>query len=106
MKYIYAKDSEGFVVKKLEGDLLPDEITISKKEYDEISGENHYKQTFGRGGKREGAGRPKSKTAKKAHYSIRFEEETDLKIREYAKNHKMRPSQVIRKVVENGLNIA
>lgn len=57
MAYIYVKDNEGFAVKKLEKDLQPDEIIISKEEFETLSGDKYYKQTYGRGGKRAGAGR-------------------------------------------------
>lgn len=57
MSYIYTKDKDGFVVKKLESELQADEIIISKEEYEELSGDKYYKQTYGRGGKRAGAGR-------------------------------------------------
>ena len=57
MKYIYVKDNDGFVVKKLQSDLLPDEQIITEEEYKELSGENYYQKKFGHGGKRKGAGR-------------------------------------------------
>ncbi len=57
MTYIYAKDQEGFVVKKHKEDLLPDEVIISQEEYETLSGDTYYKKTYGRGGKRKGAGR-------------------------------------------------
>lgn len=57
MSYIYAKDKDGFVVKKLKNELLPDEVIITKEEYETLSGDTYYKQTYGRGGKRVGAGR-------------------------------------------------
>ena len=63
MNYVYVKDSEGFVAKKLESQLLPDELIITEEEYKELSGENYYKKHFGRGGKREGAGRKPSACA-------------------------------------------
>ena len=57
MSYIYVKDKEGFVTKKLANELLPDEKIITKEEFSHLSGDEYYKQTFGHGGKREGAGR-------------------------------------------------
>lgn len=57
MSYIYAKDKEGFVIKKLASELQADETIITKEEFSELSGDNYYKQTYGRGGKRKGAGR-------------------------------------------------
>ncbi len=57
MSYIYAKDKDGFVVKKLKSELQADETIITKEEFDTLSGDAYYKQTYGRGGRREGAGR-------------------------------------------------
>ena len=57
MTYIYVKDSEGFVVKKLASELQPDEILISKEEFEQLSGDTYYAKKYGRGGKRAGAGR-------------------------------------------------
>lgn len=57
MSYIYAKDKDGFVVKKLKNELQADEVIITKEEFEKLSGDNYYKQTYGRGGKRAGAGR-------------------------------------------------
>lgn len=57
MSYIYAKDKDGFVVKKLESELLADEVIITKEEFEKLSGDTYYNKTFGRGGKRTGAGR-------------------------------------------------
>ena len=42
MTYIYVKDSEGFVVKKLASELQPDEILISKEEFEQLSGDTYY----------------------------------------------------------------
>ena len=57
MSYIYTKDKDGFVVKKLASELQADETIISKEEFSSLSGDNYYKETYGRGGKRKGAGR-------------------------------------------------
>lgn len=57
MTYIYTKDKEGYVVKKLKSELKPDETIITHEEWEKESGEKYYKETFGRGGKRKGAGR-------------------------------------------------
>ncbi len=46
MKYVYVKDSEGFVVKKPENELLSNEVIISEKEYNKLSGENFYKKLY------------------------------------------------------------
>lgn len=54
---IYIKDQDGFV-KEIYPNEMKDEYTvITREEWEEESGEKYYKETFGRGGKREGAGR-------------------------------------------------
>ena len=53
MGYVYVKDSEGYVFKKLEGELSPDEKIISEKEYLKKSGLANYVKEFGHGGARE-----------------------------------------------------
>jgi len=45
------------VVKKLQKDLTSDEVIISREEWEELSGEKYYKETYTHGGKRAGAGR-------------------------------------------------
>ncbi len=56
-KLIYIKDKEGYV-KGIYPEEMKDEYTvISKEEWEEESGEKSYKENYGRGGKRKGAGR-------------------------------------------------
>lgn len=43
MSYIYVKDTEGFVIKKLAEELQEDEIIITKEEYEKLSGDTLYK---------------------------------------------------------------
>lgn len=38
MDYVFVKDSEGYVFKKLESEISPDEKIISEKEYMKVSG--------------------------------------------------------------------
>lgn len=57
MKYVYVKDSEGFVCKKELSKVASGETIITEQEYKELSGENYYEQKFGHGGARPGAGR-------------------------------------------------
>ena len=38
MKYVYVKDNEGFVVKKLASEVQADETIITKQEYEKLSG--------------------------------------------------------------------
>ena len=85
MSYVYVKDKEGFVVKKLQKDLLPDEVIISKEEWEEISGEKYYKETYGRGGYRENAGR-KPKTGVVLKFQIRVSEK-EKEFINYARSH-------------------
>jgi len=70
MEYAFVKDSEGFVYKKLESEVAPDEKIISEKEYMKKSGLAAYEKEFGHGGKREGAGR-KQKFKQPLEYQIR-----------------------------------
>ena len=44
MDYVFVKDSEGYVFKKLESELSPDEKIISEKEYLKKSGLASYEK--------------------------------------------------------------
>ena len=46
MLYVYVKDSEDFVVKKLASKVQSDETIITKEEFEEISGISYYKKHF------------------------------------------------------------
>lgn len=85
MSYIYAKDKEGFVVKKLEKDLQPDEVIITREEWEEASGEKYYRETYGRGGARKGAGR-KPTTGVVLKFQIRVSEK-EKEFLKYAREH-------------------
>lgn len=74
MKYVYVKDSEGFVSKKETSKVCDDEVVISKDEFERLSGDSFYKEKFQHGGRRDGAGR-KSKFGKPLLYQIRVTEE-------------------------------
>lgn len=87
MSYIYVKDSEGFVVKKLASDLQADETIITKEEYETLSGETYYKQTYGRGGKRAGAGRKPTNGIVLA-FQIRVSEK-EKEFINYARSHNL-----------------
>ena len=52
MPYVYVKDSEGFVFKKKESEIVVGEKTISEKEYMKKSGLALYEKKFGHGGAR------------------------------------------------------
>lgn len=60
MSYVYVKDTEGFVVKKLAKDIQADEVIITKEEFEKLSGDTYYKENYKWGGKRSGAGRKPS----------------------------------------------
>ena len=74
MKYVYVKDSEGFVIKKDASKVNNDEVLISKEEFERLSGDSFYNEKFSPGGKREGAGR-KTKLKEPLQYQIRVTEE-------------------------------
>ena len=57
MVYVFVKDSDGFVSKKIKAQVATDEQIISAAEYKELSGDNYYEQPFTHGGRRMGAGR-------------------------------------------------
>lgn len=86
MGYVYVKDSDGFVVKKLENECLPNEVIISEQEYNELSGENYYKEHFTHGGARVGAGR-KPKTGVVLKFQIRVSEKEKALIKYIRDNH-------------------
>lgn len=48
-KQVYIKDSEGFVTKKLESEILPGEVIITKQEFENISGLTYYKEVVQKG---------------------------------------------------------
>ena len=56
-KLIYIKDEEGYVKGIYPDEMKPEYIQITREEWEEESGEKYYKETYGRGGRREGAGR-------------------------------------------------
>lgn len=56
MEYVYVKDSEGYVFKKLASEVTADEKIITEKEYMKKSGLAGYEKQFGHGGARENAG--------------------------------------------------
>ena len=87
MSYIYAKDKDGFVVKKLKSELQPDEVIITKEEFENLSGDNYYKQKYGRGGKRPGAGR-KPTNGVVLKFQIRVSEK-EKEFIDYARVHKL-----------------
>ncbi len=83
--YIYVKDSEGFVSKIKKSNLTDKYTVITKKEWEELSGEKYYKETFGHGGKRKGAGR-KPKTGVVLEFQVRLSAK-EKEFINYARNH-------------------
>ena len=56
-EYVYIKDSEGFVTRKEKSKITQEDVIITREEWAELSGENHYVKTYGWGGVRANAGR-------------------------------------------------
>ena len=99
-KYVYVKDAEGYVTKKLENNVEADEIIIRKEEFEQISGVEYYKKTFGRGGARQGAGRKKQYTSKKRE-TFDLEEADIISLKEYAKKHKISKNKALHEAINN-----
>jgi hypothetical protein len=97
-KYVYVRDSEGFVTKKLNTQVVADETIISKEEFEKISGIDYYKKTFGRGGAREGAGRKKEYIAKKRE-TFDLEEADIISLKEYAKQRKISKNKALHEAI-------
>jgi len=93
MDYVFVKDLEGYVFKKLESEVFPDEKIISEKEYMKISGLTSYEKKFGHGGARENAGR-KQKFGSPLKFQIRVtKEEKDFLA--YAREHNLNYSALM-----------
>lgn len=93
MDYVFVKDSEGYVFKKLQSEVSSDEKIISEKEYMKISGLSSYEKKFGHGGARENAGR-KQKFALPLKFQIRVtKEEKDFIA--YAREHNLNYSTLM-----------
>lgn len=73
-EYIYVKDTEGYVFKKLQSEIQSDDKIISEKEYLKKSGLAAYEKKFGHGGARENAGR-KQKFGSPLKFQIRVTQE-------------------------------
>lgn len=74
MDYVYVKDSEGYVCKKLKSEMTSSEKKISEKEYFKKSGLSSYEKEFGHGGARKNAGR-KQKFSSPLKFQIRVTQE-------------------------------
>lgn len=87
MDYVFVKDSDGYVFKKLLSEVAYDEKVISEKEYMKISGIASYEKEFGHGGARKNAGR-KQKFNSPLKFQIRVtQEEKDFIA--YARKHNL-----------------
>ena len=94
MEYVFVKDSEGFVLKKLASELGSDEKIISEKEYLKESGLAAYEKKFGHGGARKNAGR-KLKFSQPLQFQIRVtQEEKDFIF--YAREHHLNYSAMMK----------
>lgn len=74
MEYVFVKDLEGYVFKKLLSEKCEDETIITEQEYMEESGLADYEKEFGHGGARANAGR-KTKFAQPLKFQIRVTQE-------------------------------
>ena len=74
MSYVYVKDSEGYVFKKLRSEVCKGERIITEKAYRKASGLAAYEKEFGHGGARENAGR-KPKYSKPLTIQMRVTQE-------------------------------
>lgn len=93
MDYVFVKDSEGYVFKKLESEVSSDEKIISEREYMKKSGLASYEKKFGHGGARANAGR-KQKFASRLEFQIRVtKEEKDFIA--YAREHHVNYSELM-----------
>ena len=87
MDYVFVKDSDGYVFKKLLSEVASDEKIISEKEYMKISGIASCEKEFGHGGARKNAGR-KQKFNSLLKFQIRVtQEEKDFIA--YARKHNL-----------------
>ena len=86
MDYVFVKDLEGYVFKKLQSEVCPDEKIISEKEYMKKSRLASYEKKFGHGGARENAGR-KLKFSHPLKFQIRVTQEEKEFISFARENH-------------------
>ena len=93
MEYVFVKDSEGYVFKKLANEVSVDEKIITEKEYMKKSGLAAYEKEFGHGGARENAGR-KQKFALPLKFQIRVTKE-EKEFIAYAREHNLNYSALM-----------
>ena len=99
MEYVYVKDSEGYVFKKLASEVTADEKIITEKEYMKKSGLAGYEKQFCHGGARENAGR-KQKFGSPLKFQIRVpQEEKDFIA--YSREHHLSYSAMMKQQRRN-----
>ena len=86
-KLIYIKDEEGYVKAIKPSEMKENYTIISREQWEDKSGEKYYKQTFGRGGRRIGAGR-KTKTGVVLKFQIRVSQK-EKEFINYARSHNL-----------------
>ena len=83
---IYIKDKEGYVKGIYPEEMKPEYTQITHEECEEESGEEFYKETYGRGGARKGAGR-KPKNGVVLKFQVRVSEKEKEFLNYARKNH-------------------
>ena len=84
---IYIRDEEGYVKGIYPEEMKLGYTQITREEWEEESGEKYYKETYGRGGYRAGAGRkPKNGIVLKFQVRVSAKEKEFLK---YAREHNL-----------------
>ena len=94
-EYIYVKDREGYVTQISKCNLTDEYTVITKEEWEEKSGEKYYKETFGHGGKRKGAGR-KPKTGLVLKFQVRLSEK-EKEFINYARSHNLNYDELMQR---------
>lgn len=94
MEYVFVKDAEGYVFKKLASEVDAGEKIITEKEYMESSGLAFYEKEFGHGGARENAGR-KQKFKQPLKFQMRVTQEEKDFIK-YAREHNLSYSAMMK----------
>ena len=98
---VYVKNNEDYAAYKLKSLISADDIIISEKEYNKLVGNKIKKYT--RGGSRKGAGRRKI-FEKPKRVTYEFEEETLIRLKDYAKKHKKSQNELINEAVKRLIN--
>ena len=98
---VYVKNNEDYAAYKPKSLVSADDIVISEKEYNKIVGNKIEKYT--RGGSRKGAGRRKI-FEKPKRVTYEFEEDTIIKLKDYAKKHKKSQNELINEAVKRLIN--